>query len=72
MGNLKENHKVYPVYADSTLYGTVHLEDNGFCHDIKKVSKAFVRSLKGLDEEFIDFLRIKFWMQIKTDSLQRS
>ena len=48
MGNLKENHKVYQ-YADSTLYGTVHLEDNGFCHDIKKVSKTFVRSLKGLE-----------------------
>lgn len=48
MGNLKENHKVYQ-YADSTLYGTVHLEDNGFCHDIKKVSKTFLRSLKGLE-----------------------
>ena len=35
--------------SDSTLYGNVHFEDHGFCHDIKKVSKAFVRSLKGLE-----------------------
>ena len=30
MSSLKENHKVYQ-YADSTLYGTVHYENNGFC-----------------------------------------
>ena len=37
------------VKANSTLVGNTHVEDNGFCHDIKKVSKAFVKSLKGLE-----------------------
>ena len=48
MKNLKEHIKTYPV-ANSTLLGSVYVEDNGFCHDIKKVSKAFVKSLKGLE-----------------------
>ena len=48
MKNLKEHIKTYPV-ANSNLLGTVHVEDKGFCHDIKKVSKAFVKSLKGLE-----------------------
>ena len=33
--------------SHSTLYGSTHEEDNGFCHDIKKVTKAFLKSLKG-------------------------
>jgi hypothetical protein len=29
------------------LFGTKHDEDPGFCHDIHKVGKAFVKSLRG-------------------------
>jgi len=46
---LKQNMKVCNV-ANSTLLGSVHVEDKDFCHDIKKVSKAFVKSLKGLEK----------------------
>ena len=42
--------EVYPE-ANSTLLGSVNVEDKGFCHDIKKVSKAFVKSLKGLERK---------------------
>ena len=42
--NIKNN-----VIANSTFAGNTHVEDNGFCHDIKKVSKAFIKSLKGLE-----------------------
>tara|TARA_B100002051_G_C16660221_1_gene598703 strand:- start:22 stop:657 length:636 start_codon:yes stop_codon:yes gene_type:complete len=45
---LKQSMKVCNV-ANSTLLGSVHIEDKDFCHDIKKVSKAFVKSLKGLE-----------------------
>ena len=47
---LKQHMEVYPV-ANSTLLGSVHVEDKGFCHDIKKVSYAFVKSLKGLERK---------------------
>jgi len=37
--------------SNSNLFGTKHDEDTGFCHDIKKVGKAFVRSLRGLEKK---------------------
>jgi hypothetical protein len=33
--------------SNSNLFGTKHDEDPGFCHDIHKVGKAFVKSLRG-------------------------
>ena len=48
--NLKEVMKMNPV-ANSNLYGSVHEDHKGFCHDIKKVSKAFIKSLKGLERK---------------------
>ena len=37
--------------SNSNLFGTKHDEDTGFCHDIKKVGKAFVKSLRGLEKK---------------------
>ena len=37
--------------SNSNLYGTKHDEDTGFCHDVKKVGKAFVKSLRGLEKK---------------------
>ena len=37
--------------SNSSLFGTKHDEDAGFCHDIKKVGKAFVKSLRGLEKK---------------------
>ena len=37
--------------SNSNLFGTNHDEDTGFCHDIKKVGKAFVKSLRGLEKK---------------------
>ena len=37
--------------SNSNLYGTKYDEDTGFCHDIKKVGKAFVKSLRGLEKK---------------------
>ena len=37
--------------SNSNLYGTKYDEDAGFCHDIKKVGKAFVKSLRGLEKK---------------------
>ena len=49
MENLKEHMKTYPV-ANSNLLGRVHVEDKGFCHDLRKVKSAFKKSLKGLEK----------------------
>ena len=37
--------------SNSNLYGAKHDEDTGFCHDVKKVGKAFVKSLRGLEKK---------------------
>ena len=37
--------------SNTNLFGTKHDEDTGFCHDIKKVGKAFVKSLRGLEKK---------------------
>ena len=37
--------------SNSNLFGTKHDEDTGFCHDIKKVGKTFVKSLRGLEKK---------------------
>ena len=37
--------------SNSNLYGANHDEDMGFCHDVKKVGKAFVKSLRGLEKK---------------------
>ena len=37
--------------SNSNLYGAKHDEDMGFCHDVKKVGKAFVKSLRGLEKK---------------------
>ena len=37
--------------SNSNLFGTKHDEDTGCCHDIKRVGKAFVKSLKGLEKK---------------------
>ena len=37
--------------SNSNLFGTKHDEDTGFCRDIKKVGKAFVKSLRGLEKK---------------------
>ena len=39
------------LHSNSNLFGTKHDEDTGFCHDIKKVGKAFVKSLRGLEKK---------------------
>lgn len=39
------------IGAVSNFSKTEYNEDNGFCHDIKKVGKAFIRSLKGLEKK---------------------
>ncbi|WP_027306786.1 hypothetical protein [Candidatus Pelagibacter communis] len=39
------------VEAASNFSNTQHDENTGFCHDVKKVGKAFVKSLRGLEKK---------------------